>query len=258
MGHIISIANQKGGVGKTTTAVNLSASMAVTEIATLLVDADPQGNATSGVGFNKEELNGNVYHALIDKTTFREIIKETAIPHLKIATANADLIGAEIELINEIGREKRLQNALKDVRHEYEYIFIDCPPSLGLLTVNALTACDSVLIPLQCEYYAMEGLTQLLRTIRLVKEYLNPGLRIEGILLTMYDVRNNLSKQVADEVRGHFRDKVFETIIPRNIKLSEAPSYGKPAILYDARSRGAQSYIELAQEIIKNGKQNYG
>jgi len=258
MGHIISIANQKGGVGKTTTAVNLSASLAVTEVATLLVDADPQGNATSGVGFSKDELNGTVYHALIDKTGFRDIIKDTAIPHLRLATANADLIGAEIELINEIGREKRLKNVLKDVRGEYEYIFIDCPPSLGLLTVNALTACDSVLIPLQCEYYAMEGLTQLLRTIRLVKEYLNPDLRIEGILLTMHDVRNNLSRQVADEVRTHFKAKVFDTIIPRNIKLSEAPSYGKPAILYDPRSRGAQSYIELAQELIKNGKRNYG
>jgi chromosome partitioning protein len=257
MGRIISIANQKGGVGKTTTAVNLSASLAVSEITTLLVDADPQGNASSGVGLAVEEIGDNLYHALIDKTSIRRIVQGTDIPHLEIVAATTDLIGAEIELINVIAREHRLKETLREVRSDYEYILIDCPPSLGLLTVNSLTAADSVLIPLQCEYYAMEGLTQLLKTIRLVKEYLNPQLRIEGILLTMYDGRNNLTKQVADEVRHHFREKVFSTIIPRNVRLSEAPSFGKPAILYDAKSKGAQSYVELAREIIDNGNSYY-
>jgi chromosome partitioning protein len=252
MGKVISIANQKGGVGKTTTAVNLSASLAMTEIKTLLVDADPQGNSSSGVGYTKEDIEENLYHALIGEVNIRQVIKDTEIPNLKIVTANTDLIGAEIELINEIAREKKLKEILKEVIPEYDFIFIDCPPSLGLLTVNSLTAAQSVLIPLQCEYYAMEGLTQLLKTIRIVKENLNPDLQIEGILLTMYDLRNNLSQQVADEVRA------FSTIIPRNIKLSEAPSFGKPCILYDAESRGAQSYVELAREILKNGKRNYG
>jgi chromosome partitioning protein len=258
MGKVISIANQKGGVGKTTTAVNLSASFAMSDIKTLLVDADPQGNSSSGVGYNKEEIQKNLYHAIIEEVSIKEVINDTDIPHLKIVTANTDLIGAEIELINEIAREKKLKDVLQEVISDYEYIFIDCPPSLGLLTVNSLTAAHSVLIPLQCEYYAMEGLTQLLKTIRIVKENLNPLLQIEGILLTMYDLRNNLSQQVADEVRSHFKGKVFSTIIPRNVKLSEAPSFGKPCILYDAESRGAQSYVELAQEILKNGKRNYG
>jgi chromosome partitioning protein len=258
MGKVISIANQKGGVGKTTTAVNLSASLAMSEIKTLLVDADPQGNSSSGVGYTKEDIKENLYHALIGEASIRQVIKDTEIPHLKIVTSNTDLIGAEIELINEIAREKKLKEILKEVIPEYDFIFIDCPPSLGLLTVNSLTAADSVLIPLQCEYYAMEGLTQLLKTIRIVKENLNPDLQIEGILLTMYDLRNNLSQQVADEVRAHFKERVFSTIIPRNIKLSEAPSFGKPCILYDVESRGAQSYLELAQEILKNGKRNYG
>jgi chromosome partitioning protein len=258
MGKVISIANQKGGVGKTTTAVNLSASLAIAEIKTLLVDADPQGNSSSGVGYDKEDINENLYHALIGEVNIREIIRDTEIPHLKIVTANTDLIGAEIELINEIAREKKLKEVLKEVISDYDFIFIDCPPSLGLLTVNSLTAAHSVIIPLQCEYYAMEGLTQLLKTIRLVKEHLNPELQIEGILLTMYDVRNNLSQQVAEEVKSHFKGKVFTAIIPRNVRLSEAPSYGKPVILYDARSKGAQSYIELAKEILVNGKGNHG
>jgi len=258
MGKVISIANQKGGVGKTTTAVNLSASLAIAEIKTLLVDADPQGNSSSGVGYNKEEIKENLYHALIGEVNIREIIRDTEIPNLKIVTANTDLIGAEIELINEIAREKKLKDVLKEIITDYDFIFIDCPPSLGLLTVNSLTAAHSVIIPLQCEYYAMEGLTQLLKTIRLVKEHLNPELQIEGILLTMYDVRNNLSQQVAEEVKSHFKGKVFTAIIPRNVRLSEAPSYGKPVILYDARSKGAQSYIELAKEMLVNGKGNYG
>ena len=258
MGKVISIANQKGGVGKTTTAVNLAASLAVAQIDTLLIDADPQGNSSSGVGYNQEAIQENLYHALIEEVSIKEVIHDTEIPHLKIVTANTDLIGAEIELINEIAREKKLKGILQDVIPDYDFIFIDCPPSLGLLTVNSLTAAHSVLIPLQCEYYAMEGLTQLLKTIRIVKENLNPDLQIEGILLTMYDLRNNLSQQVADEVRSHFKGRVFSTIIPRNVKLSEAPSFGQPCILYDAESRGAQSYVELAQEILKNGKRNYG
>ena len=256
MGKVISIANQKGGVGKTTTAVNLAASLAIAEINTLLIDADPQGNSSSGVG--KDKIERNLYHALIGEASIKEVIKDTEIPHLKIVTANTDLIGAEIELINEIAREKKLKGVLREAIPEYDFIFIDCPPSLGLLTVNSLTAADSVLIPLQCEYYAMEGLTQLLKTIRIVKESLNPNLQIEGILLTMYDLRNNLSQQVTDEVRSHFKGRVFSTIIPRNVKLSEAPSFGQPCILYDAESKGAQSYVELAQEILKNGKRNYG
>jgi chromosome partitioning protein len=258
MGKVISIANQKGGVGKTTTAVNLAASLATANIRTLLIDADPQGNSSSGVGYNQEVIQGNLYHAMIGEASIREVIQDTEIPSLKIVTANTDLIGAEIELINEIAREKKLKGILHEVIPEYDFIFIDCPPSLGLLTVNSLTAAHSVLIPLQCEYYAMEGLTQLLKTIRIVKENLNPDLQIEGILLTMYDLRNNLSQQVADEVRSHFKGRVFSTIIPRNVKLSEAPSFGQPCILYDAESRGAQSYVELAQEILKNGKRNYG
>ena len=257
MGKVISIANQKGGVGKTTTAVNLSASLAMAKVKTLLVDADPQGNSSSGVGYDREDIRENLYHALIKEVSIREVIQGTEIPNLKIVTANADLIGAEIELTNEIAREKKLREALREVVSEYDFIFIDCPPSLGLLTLNSLTASHSVLIPLQCEYYAMEGLTQLLKTIRLVKEHLNPDLQIEGILLTMYDVRNNLSQQVAEEVKSHFGGKVFSTIIPRNIRLSEAPSYGKPVILYDARCKGAQSYIELAKEILVNGKGNH-
>jgi len=254
MTKVICIANQKGGVGKTTTAVNLSASIAAAEKKTLLVDIDPQANSTSGVGYHKDEIKENIYHILIRGYGLDEIIRKTEIPYLEIATANSDLIGAEVELINELARERKLEKVLQAVKEVYEYIFIDCPPSLGLLTINSLTASDSVIIPLQCEYYAMEGLSQLLKTIRLIKQYLNPGLEIEGILLTMFDIRNNLSHQVAEEVRGHFKDKVFKTIIPRNVKLSEAPSHGKPILLYDINSKGAESYLNLAKEILFNGE----
>jgi chromosome partitioning protein len=254
MARVICIANQKGGVGKTTTAVNLSASIAVGEKKVLLIDIDPQGNSTSGMGLSKEGLNGTIYHALLRGSGLKEMIQKTPLAFLDVVTSNTDLIGAEIELIQEKDREKKLDRLIREVEVDYDYIFIDCPPSLGLLTINSLTAAHSVIIPLQCEYYALEGLGQLLKTIRLIKQSLNPRLEIEGILLTMFDSRNNLSHQVADEVRRHFRDKVFRTIIPRNIRLSEAPSHGKPVLLYDIHSKGAESYLNLAREIMTNGK----
>jgi len=253
---VICIANQKGGVGKTTTAVNLSASMAAAEKKILLIDIDPQGNSTSGLGLSKENLNGTIYQALLRGSGLREMIQKTTLPCLEVVVSNTDLIGAEVELIQEKDREKRLDRLIKEVEADYDYIFIDCPPSLGLLTINSLTAAHSVLIPLQCEYYALEGLGQLLKTIRLIKQALNPRLEIEGILLTMFDIRNNLSHQVAQEVRSHFKDKVFKTVIPRNVRLSEAPSHGMPILLYDIHSKGAESYLNLAQELMANGNQN--
>ncbi len=256
MGRVICIANQKGGVGKTTTAVNLSASMAAAEKKILLIDIDPQGNSTSGLGLSKENLNGTIYQALLRGSGLREMIQKTTLPCLEVVVSNTDLIGAEVELIQERDREKRLDRLIKEVEADYDYIFIDCPPSLGLLTINSLTAAHSVLIPLQCEYYALEGLGQLLKTIRLIKQALNPRLEIEGILLTMFDIRNNLSHQVAQEVRSHFKDKVFKTVIPRNVRLSEAPSHGMPILLYDIHSKGAESYLNLAQELMANGNQN--
>ncbi len=254
MARIICIANQKGGVGKTTTAVNLSASIAAAEKKVLLIDIDPQGNSTSGIGLNKDGSNGTIYHALLRGSGLREIIQKTALACLDVVISNTDLIGAEIELIQEKDREKKLDRLIKEVEADYDYIFIDCPPSLGLLTINSLTAAHSVIIPLQCEYYALEGLGQLLKTIRLIKQSLNPPLEIQGILLTMFDSRNNLSHQVANEVKKHFKEKVFRTMIPRNIRLSEAPSHGKPALLYDIHSKGAESYLNLARELMMNGK----
>jgi chromosome partitioning protein len=250
---LLCVANQKGGVGKTTTAVNLAASLAAAEISTLLIDCDPQANATSGLGFHKGKIKRQLYHALLGQAHINEVILSTELPHLFLIPSQPSLIGAEIELINEPGREKRLSAVLSSLNHaSYRFALMDCPPSLGLLTLNALTASDSVLIPLQCEYYALEGLSHLLRTIRLVRTRLNPRLSIEGILLTMFDMRNKLSRQVADEVRKHFSKRVFRTVIPRNVRLGEAPSYGKPVLLYDIACPGSKAYLCLAQELIQH------
>ncbi|MBE9504285.1 MAG: ParA family protein [Proteobacteria bacterium] len=250
MGKRIAVANQKGGVGKTTTAVNLAASLAVAEKKTLLIDLDPQGNAGSGIGVDKDGLTRTLYNVIIDEIDIKEIILGTELEYLHIAPSNSDLTGAEIELVGTIARESRLKTALADISADYDYIIIDSPPSLGLLTVNSLTASDSVLIPLQCEFYAMEGLAQLMRTIDLIKQHLNPDLTIEGILLTMFDMRNNISHQVAEDVREYFDKQVFSSVIPRNVKLSESPSFGKPVLLYDIGCTGSVSYLNLAKEIM--------
>ena len=253
MGRIIAIANQKGGVGKTTTSVNLSACLAYLGKKVLLVDIDPQGNASSGVGVNKGEVQQCIYDVLIDDVNVKETIQETKVENLHIVPATISLAGAEIELVSTISREVRLKRALQEVQGLYDYIIIDCPPSLGLLTINSLTASDAIIIPVQCEFYALEGLSQLLSTIRLVQKHLNKNLAIDGVLLTMFDARTNLGIQVIEEVKKYFQDKVYKTIIPRNVRLSEAPSHGEPIIIYDPKSRGAEVYLELAKEVIRNG-----
>jgi chromosome partitioning protein len=255
MGKVIAIANQKGGVGKTTTAINLAASLAATEHSTLLLDIDPQANCTSGVGLEAKEVDASIYEVLIGEVPAAEAVITTEMPFLDVIPSHINLVGAEIEMIDEMQREEILSSALPQVRRKYDFVVIDCPPSLGLLTLNSLTAANSVLIPVQAEYFALEGLGQLLNTIKIVRQHLNPDLEIEGVLLTMFDTRLNLSNQVAQEVRRYFGDKVFETIVQRNVRLSEAPSFGKPAILYEASSKGAQNYMALAREILEDNQE---
>ena len=252
MGRVIAVANQKGGVGKTTTAVNVAACLAHLGKKVLLLDVDPQGNASSGVGITGGETANCIYEVLVQSVPIEEAIVPGPLPLLDVVPSSQRLVGAEIELVGMLARESRLRNSIKDVRQKYDYCLIDCPPSLGLLTVNTLTAADSVLIPVQCEYYALEGIGQLLGAIKLVQQNLNPGLRIEGVLLTMYDARLNLCQQVADETKSFFAERVYKTVIPRNVRLSEAPGFGKPIILYDPRCPGAQSYLELAKEVMQH------
>jgi len=249
LAKIIAVANQKGGVGKTTTSVNLSACLADLDKKVLLIDVDPQGNATSGYGIDKSQLEQSIYDVLVGGTDIREAIKHTDIPHLDILPATIELAGAEVELVAAISRENKLKRAIDKVKDQYDYVIIDCPPSLGLLTLNSLTAADSVLMPIQCEFYALEGVSQLMNTVALVQQNLNPELSLEGVLLTMYDARTKLSVQVAEEVQKHFAGQVYRTIIPRNVRLSEAPSYGQPIIIYDPKSKGAEVYRDLAKEV---------
>ncbi len=253
MGKIVVIANQKGGVGKTTTAINLASSLAVMEKRILIVDIDPQANASSGLGLDIANIDKTIYDVLLERISYKDAIQKTFLEYLDVLPANQDLVGAEIEMVNMMSRETRLRKVLKNAKKEYDFIFIDCPPSLNLLTVNSFTAGDSVLIPIQCEYFALEGLTQLLNTIRLIQKNLNPQLDLEGIILTMYDSRLNLSKMVEQEVRKYFGEKVYQTIISRNVRLGEAPSYGQPIISFDIHSSGARNYMKLAEEFI-NGK----
>jgi chromosome partitioning protein len=254
MGKIISVANQKGGVGKTTTAINLAASLAALEFNTLIVDADPQANATSGVGLDPNQITTGIYECMINGIAVKDSVQKTNIKYLDILPSHINLVGAEVEMINLDNREDKMKSVLSEVRENYDFIIIDCSPSLGLITINALTASDSVIVPVQCEYFALEGLGKLLNTIKIIQTRLNTALQIEGILMTMYDIRLNLSNQVVSEIRTHFKTIAFETIIPRNVKLSESPSFGLPVISHDADSKGATSYINLAKEILKRNQ----
>ena len=254
MGKVISIANQKGGVGIRTTAINLAASLAAIEHPTLVIDIDPQSNTTSGLGIDTKTVTNSVYEVMIGSTEIDETIRQTELDFLDLVPSHINLVGAEIEMIDRDQRENILKRAIESAREKYDFVIIDCPPSLGLLTINALTASDSIVIPVQCEYFALEGLGQLLNTIKIVRQHLNPELDIEGVLLTMYDTRTRLSNQVADEVKRYFDDRVFKSVIARNVRLAEAPSFGKPALLYDSTSVGSKNYLALAREIIKNNK----
>ncbi len=251
LAKVIAIANQKGGVGKTTTAVNLSSCLATKGKKVLVIDIDPQGNTTSGVGIDKKNIEKSIYDVIINGEEIKNTIISTQIEKLSICASNIQLAGAEVELVSVISRETRMKIAIASIREKFDFIIIDCPPSLGLLTVNSLTAADTILVPIQCEYYALEGLSQLMNTVKLVQKHLNPNLDVEGVVLTMFDARTNLSIQVVEEVKKYFRNKVYRTIIPRNVRLSEAPSYGLPIILYDPKSRGAECYLELAEEVIE-------
>jgi chromosome partitioning protein len=256
MSKVIAVANQKGGVGKTTTAVNLSSCLAYKGKKVLLLDIDPQGNTTSGLGIDKKKISKSTYDILINDVDIKDIIIGTPVENLEICPSNIELAGAEVELVSSISRETRLKNSISEVRDRYDYIIIDCPPSLGLLTLNSLTAADKILVPIQCEYYALEGLSQLMETVKLVQKHLNKELDVEGVVLTMFDARTNLSIQVVDEVKKYFRNKVYRTIIPRNVRLSEAPSFGLPIILYDPKSKGAECYLELAEEVIQYSEED--
>jgi chromosome partitioning protein len=248
---VIAIANQKGGVGKTTTAVNLSSCLAYKGKKVLIIDIDPQGNTTSGLGVDKKSIKSSIYDVLINDETLESTLVDTPIKYLKLSPSNIQLAGAEVELVSVLSRETRLKHSIDEIRNNFDFVLIDCPPSLGLLTVNSLTAADTILVPIQCEYYALEGLSQLMNTVKLVQKHLNPKLDVEGVVLTMFDARTNLSIQVVEEVKKYFKNKVYRSIIPRNIRLSEAPSFGLPIILYDPKSKGAECYLELAEEVIE-------